>query len=125
MLLKKVSRQPRKVRKKYYNKPLHNRHKDMRAPLSPELRAEYGIKKLPVRKGDTVVIMRGSFKGHEGKVVRVDLKRRRVFVEGATRTKADGSEIFVPIHPSKVMITKLDLSDKLRKRIIERIRGGA
>ncbi|MEX2689585.1 MAG: 60S ribosomal protein L26, partial [Candidatus Njordarchaeum guaymaensis] len=31
-----------------------------------------------------------------------------------------GSTIFIPIHPSKVMITKLNLSDKWRKKIIER-----
>jgi len=120
-LRKLLSKQARKVRKKQiYQAPLHSLAKELTAPLSPELVKEHGVKRLRVRKGDTVLIVRGSFSGHEGKVVKVDIRKRRIFVEGATRTKADGREILVPIHASKVVITKLDLSDKYRKQIIER-----
>ncbi|OYT31671.1 MAG: 50S ribosomal protein L24 [Thermoprotei archaeon] len=119
-MYKTVSKQPRKQRKAYFNRPLHLRHKDMNAPLSEALQVKYGVKRLPVRSGDTVLIVRGDFAGYEGKVLRVSLKKRRIYVEGVTRTKADGSKVLVPIHPSKVMITKLDLSDKWRKKIIER-----
>jgi len=94
----------------------------MTAPLAESLRKEHGIKRLPVRRGDIVLIVRGSFAGQEGKVVRVSLKKRRIYVEGVTLTKADGTEVYCPIHPSKVVITKLDLSDEWRKRIIERKR---
>lgn len=111
---------PGKQRKALYNMPLHLRHKLFNAPLSPELREKYGVKRLPVRKGDTVRIMRGDWKGHEGKVVDVDLKRVRIFIEGVQIKKADQTPVYYPIHPSKVMITKLDLSDKWRKKIIER-----
>jgi len=116
------SSQPRKQRLALYNMPLHLRHKLFNAPLSPELRKEYGIKRLPVRKGDVVRVMRGDWAGHEGKVVEADLKRGRIFVEGVTIKKADGTPVFYPIHPSKVMIIKLDLSDKRRREIIERRR---
>jgi len=119
---KTVSKQPRRQRKAYYNRPLHQRVKEMTAPLAESLQKEYGIKRIPVRKGDVVLIVRGSFAGHEGKVVRVSLKKRRIYVEGVTLTKADGTEIHHPIHPSKVVITKLDLSDEWRKKIIERRR---
>ncbi|MCD6564005.1 MAG: 50S ribosomal protein L24 [Thermoproteales archaeon] len=120
-MYKAVTSQPRKVRKKMiYNAPLHKLSKQLVAPLSDELRREYNIKRLRVRKGDTVMIVRGSFAGLEGKVVKVDVKKRRIGVEGATRTRSDGREIPVLIHPSKVIITKLDLSDKMRKQIIER-----
>ena len=64
--------------------------------------------------------MRGDFKGVTGKVVKVDLKRVRIFVEGATRTNSRGETVYYPIHPSKVMIVDLDLSDKARLKIIER-----
>jgi len=94
----------------------------MTAMLSPELREKYGIKRLPVRKNDVVRILRGNWAGHEGKVVEVDLKRLRIFVEGVTIKKADGTPRYYPIHPSKVMIVKLDLSDPKRKEIIERRR---
>lgn len=39
-------------------------------------------KKLNVKKGDTVVVISGSGKGHEGKVLSVDIKKERVVVEG-------------------------------------------
>jgi hypothetical protein len=37
-----------------------------------------------------------------------------------TREKVDGSTMLVPIHPSKVMITGLNLEDKWRREILER-----
>ncbi len=114
------SKQPRKQRKALFNAPLHKRQKLMSAPLSPELREKYGIRNLPVRKGDTVRVMRGTWAGHEGKVVRVDLKRMRIYIDGVTVRKADGTPKFYPIHPSKVMIISLDTSDKRRMAIIER-----
>jgi len=92
----------------------------MSAPLSKELRRQYGTRSLPVRVGDNVMIMRGDFKGHEGRVVKVDLKEMRIHVEGVTRKRADGTTVYIPIHPSKVMITKLDLSDERRRRVLER-----
>lgn len=118
-----VSKQPRKQRKSLYNAPLHIRRKLLTAPLSKELREKYGIKRLPVRKGDEVRIVRGSYAGMEGKVNRVDLKKIRIYIDGVTRERADGTPVFVPIHPSKVEIIKLDLSDKERRKIIERKKG--
>lgn len=111
---------PRKQRKVLYNLPLHLRWHLLNAPLSPDLRRDLNIKRLPVRTGDVVRIVRGDWKGHEGKVVNVDLKRSRIFVEGVTLKKADGSEVFYPIHPSKVMIIKLGEIDDVRRGIIER-----
>jgi large subunit ribosomal protein L24 len=92
----------------------------MAAPLSQELISSKGAKALPVRKGDTVRIMRGDNKGFEGKVSRIDLKRYRIFIEGLTREKVDGTNIFVSVHPSKVMIKNLKLDDKWRQGIVER-----
>ena len=83
------------------------------------LSASRGAKTLPVRKGDTVQIKRGDNKGFEGKVSRVDLKAYRIYLEGLTREKVDGTNIFIPIHPSKVQIRNLNLDDKWRKNILE------
>jgi large subunit ribosomal protein L24 len=110
---------PRKQRKRLFNAPAHLRHKFMGAPLSPELVSSKGAKTLPVRKGDTVRVVRGDHTGFEGKVSRVDLKRYRIFLEGLTREKVDGTNIFVSVHPSKVMIKNLKLDDKWRKAIVE------
>ncbi len=109
---------PGKQRKKLYNAPAHIRHKMMAAPLGKELAASRGAKTLPVRKGDTVRIQRGDNKGFEGKVSRVDLKAYRIYLEGLTREKVDGTNIFLPIHPSKVEIRALNLDDKYRKDTI-------
>jgi large subunit ribosomal protein L24 len=109
---------PRKQRKRLFNAPAHMRHKMMAAPLAPEL-VSRGAKTLPVRKGDTVRVVRGDHIGFEGKVNRVDLKRYRITLEGLTREKVDGTNIFVSIHPSKVMIKSLKLDDKWRKAILE------
>ncbi|MEM3874966.1 MAG: 50S ribosomal protein L24 [Candidatus Bathyarchaeia archaeon] len=111
---------PSKQRKMLFQAPDHIRYKHFAAPLSPELRKSYGTRSLPVRSGDTVRVMRGDHKGFEGKVARVDRKKFRIYVEGLTREKVDGSTVFVPIHPSKVMITKLNLDDKWRKKILQR-----
>ena len=116
------SSQPKKQRRAFFNAPLHKRQKMMAAPLSKELREKYGIRSLPVRVGDEVVIMRGDWKGHRGKVVEVDLKRMRIYVEGVTVTNARGEPRYYPIHPSNVMIVKLNLDDKRRLEIIERKR---
>ena len=115
----KPVKDPRKQRKRLYNAPAHLRRKFMAAPLSPELVSSKGAKSLPVRKGDTVRVMRGDHIGFEGKVSRVDLKRYRIFLEGLTREKVDGTNIFVSVHPSKVMIKNLKLDDKWRKAIVE------
>lgn len=115
-----TSAQPRKQRLSLYKAPLHLRHKLLNAKLSPELSKKLGVKRLPVRRGDTVLILRGDFKGVTGKVVRVDLKRVRIYVEGATRTNSKGQTVYYPIHPSKVMIVEADTSDKVRQKILER-----
>jgi large subunit ribosomal protein L24 len=110
---------PTKQRKKVYEAPAHLRHKLLAAHLSPELRASHGTKSFPVRTGDTVHVTRGDHKGVEGKITRVDLSRYRIYVEGLTREKVDGTTINVPIHPSKVMVTRLNLDDKWRKDILD------
>lgn len=117
------SRQPRKQRLALLKAPLHARQKLISAPLSEELREKYGVRSLPVRKGDRVRVVRGDFKGHEGAVVRVDLRKTKIFVEGVTVKRQDGTPRFVPIHPSKVVIVALDLKDEWRRSIVER-RGG-
>lgn len=43
----------------------------MSAPLSKELRATHGARSIPVRKDDEVLIVRGKYKGRDGKVVQV------------------------------------------------------
>ena len=68
--------------------------------------------------------MAGDRKGFEGKVAGVDRREYRVFVEGVTREKVDGTPVPVPLHPSKVMITQLNLDDKWRREKLKRKGAG-
>jgi len=40
----------------------------MRSPLSSDLRSQYSVRTVQIRKGDSVSVVRGDYKGHEGKV---------------------------------------------------------
>jgi large subunit ribosomal protein L24 len=111
--------QPRKQRKMLLEAPSHIRSKLFSAPLSPTLSETHKVSSIPVRTGDTVRITRGDKKGVEGKVTRVDRKKYRLFIEGITREKVDGTAIPVPIHPSKVMVTTLSLDDKWRRESLK------
>lgn len=114
--------QPRKQRKVWYNAPLHTRRKQIASHLAENLILRYNRRALPVVKGDVVKVMRGAFRGHEDKIASVDLKLRKVTVEGVTITKADGKKKAKPVDPSNLLITKLNLTDKLRR---ERITSSA
>ncbi len=74
---------------------------------------------VPVHAGDTVKIMRGDDAGKEGKVAGVNYRKMRITIEGITHAKADGSQVSKLIHPSNVVITKLDETDPLRLKKFE------
>lgn len=74
------------------------------------------VRAVPLRKDDEVQVVRGDFKGREGKVVAVYRKKFVVHIERVTRDKANGAPIPVGIHPSNCVITKLKI-DKDRKAV--------
>jgi len=106
--------QVRKQRKYRHNAPLHVRQKFMGVHLDAGLRKTHGVRSLAVRKGDTVKVVRGQYKGKTGKVDRIDLQYTKVFVAGISIVKKNGSKSLIPQEPSNLMITGLDLSDKKR-----------
>ena len=111
--------QPRKQRKMLFNAPLHKKRAGIASHLAENLLLKYDRRSLPVIKGDTVKVMRGSFKGHEDKVAQVHVRKQVIEVEGITTVKADGTKIAKPIHASNVLITKLNLTDKWRRKKLE------
>lgn len=115
----KSSVQKRKQRKYRRNAPLHVLRKFFGCNLSKELRKKYSRRNIPLRKGDKIKIIRGQFKGKIGKVEKVLMKRERVYIEGIQITKKDGNKVYYPIHPSNLMISELNLEDKLRKKKLE------
>lgn len=115
----KRSKQTRKQRKYRHHSPLHIKHKFLSSHLSKDLIKKYQRRSIPVRKGDSVKILRGQFKKHMGKIEKVFLKKSKVYIEGAETIKKDGSKVPYPIHPSNLMITDLNLEDKERQKILE------
>jgi len=116
----KASKQPRKQRKYKARAPLHIQHMFVSANLSKEIRKKYHRRSFPLRKGDTVRIMRGSFKGKTGKVESVDVKRTRASIEKIQKTKKDGTKVEVFFHVSNLQIKELQLEDKERINALER-----
>ena len=110
----KSSSKTKKQRKYAAQAPIHVKRKFLGAHLSKELRSKHATRRLPLRSGDKVKIMRGSFKGITGSVDRVDLKRSAVYITGIEITKRDGSKITPPIKASNLLITELNLNDKRR-----------
>jgi len=116
----KSSKKPRKQSKYFYHAPSHIRHKFFSAHFSKELREKYNRRSFPVRKGDEVEVMRGKYKKKTGKVSRVDMKKIKVYVDGLTRKKVDGSEVQVPFSPNRIKIINLNLEDKKRLKALSR-----
>ena len=117
------STQRRKQRKFRFNAPLHIKNKFLGVHLAKELRAKYNIRSIRVRKGDTVKILRGNFKGKEGKVEKVDISKTKVYLEKIQIAKKEGSSSPYPLQPSNLIITSLDLSDKKRVKKQEEKNG--
>lgn len=85
------------------------------------------VRALPLRKGDEVKIVRGKNKDREGKVTSVYRKKFIIHVERVTREKTNGQPVPIPIQPSNVVITKINLDKdvaKDRKDLIARKAAG-
>ncbi|XP_010693503.2 LOW QUALITY PROTEIN: 60S ribosomal protein L26-1 [Beta vulgaris subsp. vulgaris] len=115
----RVTSSRRKCRKSHFTAPSNIRRTIMSSPLSIDLRSKYNVRSIPVRKDDEVQVVRGTFKGREGKIVQCYRKKWVIHIERVTREKVNGSTVNVGIHPSNVVVTKLKL-DKDRKGLLER-----
>ena len=122
------SKQPRKQRLARYTAPYHRRHQEMASPIDKGLRERQLARgfmyprAIPVKKGDRVMIVRGEGKSKSTTAVSlVDRKARKVYVEGFTYFKSDGTELQRPIDASNLVIINPDWSDIRRRKILNRI----
>lgn len=99
----------------------HQLDKMLGAALSDELREQYKKRTVRVVKGDSVMVVRGEYKGRGGKVEEVNTERGTLHIEGMQREKIRGGQVKVPIHTSNVKITALNLQDKFRSN---KLQGG-
>ncbi len=110
----KASVQPRKQRVYVRNAPLHMKGDFVASHLSKELRKIHTHRALRLKVGDKVLVVRGSFKKRSGKVERIHVNKKHIFITGIEFTKRDGSKSLHPLNPSNVIIQELNLADKRR-----------
>ena len=102
-----------------YTASQHLLSKQLGSHLAKDLKEKYHCKSLRVIEGDSVKVLRGEFKGIEGKVTRVSTEKRGIAIEGIKREKLKGGNVDIYIHPSNVIITSLNLEDKWRQNRLE------
>jgi ribosomal protein uL24 len=118
---KSKTKSKRKQRKRLFNLPNHKRNKLVHAKLHEDMVMEHGIKSLSIRTGDAVLVVRGEFRDMEGKVSKIDRQKSQIFIDGASIEKSSGTTYDIPIHPSNVVITKIEVKkDKWRQKMIDR-----
>lgn len=120
--MKVKSKQPKKQRKALYSHKNHQRSKLLSTRVADFLREEYGIKKIPIRVGDQVRVVKGEFKDFEGEIIEI-VKNQRVKVKECVFEKTDGTQFHPSIHTSNLVITKFKDEKKMdqwRARMIER-----
>lgn len=111
---------PTKIRnKQIYRAPFAVRSKQIAGSLSKELRKKYGKRSIRIITDDTVRIIRGEYKGIDGKVKKVSTEKNGVAIEGITKEKLKGEKVDVYISSSNILITALNTDDPWRKNKLE------
>ncbi|MFZ1023825.1 MAG: 50S ribosomal protein L24 [Thermoplasmata archaeon] len=111
-----TSKQPRRQRKAFYTADGAERRRRMTVPLSRDLRGRFKRRHVPVRKGDTVRVLSGSFLGREERVAKVSRRHYSVTLDNITVKTGDQKLKPLPIQLSHLVITRLNLSDPWRRR---------
>jgi large subunit ribosomal protein L24 len=90
------------------------RSKQLGSTLSKDLRKKYGKRSVRAIEGDSVTILRGEFKGVEGKISKVSTQKSSVAIDGVKKEKTKGDKFDVYIHTSNLLVTSLSTDDKWR-----------
>ncbi|MBT4870623.1 MAG: 50S ribosomal protein L24 [Candidatus Diapherotrites archaeon] len=108
------SSKPRVSRREYLQMDMHIRSKTITGHLNKKLQKELGTRSVSLRKGDIVEIVRGNFKGKEGKIINIQRGIGKIHVEKIIRKKSDGTEYEVAIDPSNIIVVGIEKGDKKR-----------
>ena len=98
---------------------LQTRSKQMGSALSKDLQKKYGKKSARVVEGDSVTILRGEFKGVDGKISKISTQKSSVAIDGVKKEKTKGDKFDVYIHTSNLVINSLNSDDKWRMAKLE------
>ena len=98
-----------------YRAPYAVRSKQVSGPLSKELRKKYGKRSIRLSIDDSVRIIRGEYKGIDGKITKISIAKGGIAIEGIKKEKLKGEKIDVYIPSSNILITSLNTDDHWRK----------
>ncbi|MGA8542064.1 MAG: 50S ribosomal protein L24 [Thermoplasmata archaeon] len=110
---------PRRQRKALYTASTFERRRRMTVPLSRELRGRFRKRSIPIRKGDTVRVLSGSFEGREERVAKVVRRTYSVVLDNVTLKTGEEKLKPLPIRTSHLVITRLNLADPWRRRTLK------
>ncbi|MDH3610416.1 MAG: 50S ribosomal protein L24 [Nitrosopumilus sp.] len=106
---------PTKMRNKMiYRASQVTKSKQISSPLSKELQKKYTKKSVRVVEGDSIKIVRGEFKGVDGKIAKISIQKNSLAIEGVKKEKTKGEKFDVYVHSSNVIVTGLNSDDKWR-----------
>lgn len=97
-----------------YRATYQTKSKQLGSALSKDLQKKYGKRSVRVIEGDAVTIVRGEFKGVDGKVAKVSSQKSAVAIEGIKKEATKGEKFDVYIHTSNLVVTSLNTDDKWR-----------
>ena len=100
--------------KMIYQASSQTRSKQLGSALSKDLHKKYGKRSVRVIAGDSVTIVRGEFKGVDGKVAKISKPKSSVAIDGVKKEKTKGDKFDVYIHTSNLVVTSLSTDDKWR-----------
>jgi large subunit ribosomal protein L24 len=106
---------PTKMRNQMiYQATYKTKSKQLGSALSKDLHKKYGKRSVRVVEGDSVTILRGEFKGVDGKIAKISTPKSSVAIEGVKKEKTKGDKFDVYIHTSNLVVTSLNTEDKWR-----------
>ncbi len=102
-----------------YRATYQTKSKQLGSALSKDLQKKYGKRSVRVVEGDNVKIVRGEFKGVDGKVSKVSPQKSSIAIEGIKKEKTKGDKFDVYIHTSNLVVTSLNSGDSWRMAKLE------
>jgi large subunit ribosomal protein L24 len=102
-----------------YRATYTTKSKQLGSALSKDLHKKYGKRSVRVIEGDNIKIVRGEFKGVDGKISKISTQKSSVSIEGIKKEKTKGDKFDVYIHTSNLVVTSLNTGDKWRMAKLE------
>jgi len=102
-----------------YRATYTTKSKQLGSALSKDLHKKYGKRSVRVIEGDNIKIVRGEFKGVDGKISKISTQKSSVSIEGIKKEKTKGDKFDVYIHTSNLVVTSLNTGDRWRMAKLE------